>query len=291
MLTKTLKHYSGLYGDDEIRATTDFFQCEPLAFRSKTYNWEISEHFHSELLQLFFIKNGKGQLVMNSKTLAIESPCVLLIPANTLHGFHFFEQVEGDVFTVSERYLENIFKENTPIFTEPIQKIQILYSNNRNEFDKVVKIYEEINRELKSDFVGKKIALRGWLELLFLRFYRGTFEEEKRELLQNNPTLAYYRKFTLLIKRSKNNEKRVTDYASLLKISTVHLNRICREIVGKSALQIIQENMIQDAKNYLLNTSYSSAEIAYFLNFNDPAYFNRLFKKLVGVSPGVFRKS
>ncbi|WP_276391485.1 AraC family transcriptional regulator [Eudoraea chungangensis] len=32
------------------------------------------------------------------------------------------------------------------------------------------------------------------------------------------------------------------------------------------------------------------AEVAYFLNFNDPAYFNRLFKKRVGVAPGEFRE-
>ena len=44
-------------------------------------------------------------------------------------------------------------------------------------------------------------------------------------------------------------------------------------------------------KNTLLNTSYSVSEIAYFLNFSDPAYFSRLFKKVVGVPPGEFRKT
>ncbi|MFX5756507.1 helix-turn-helix domain-containing protein, partial [Acinetobacter baumannii] len=68
-----------------------------------------------------------------------------------------------------------------------------------------------------------------------------------------------------------------------------HLNRICNEVRGKSALSIIQEHLIEQAKTYLLHTSYSVSEIAYLLNFEYPNYFARLFKKLNGVSPREFR--
>jgi AraC family transcriptional activator of pobA len=71
----------------------------------------------------------------------------------------------------------------------------------------------------------------------------------------------------------------------------MHLNRVCKIVVDKSPLQILHELVVAEAKKYLLNTSYSISEISYFLNFNDPAYFTRLFKKNVGVSPSDFRKT
>jgi AraC family transcriptional regulator, transcriptional activator of pobA len=85
--------------------------------------------------------------------------------------------------------------------------------------------------------------------------------------------------------------KSIEEYAKELNITAVHLNRICQSIVQKSALQIVQDYLINEAKKYLLNTSYSVSEVSYFLNFKDPAYFTRLFKKQTGVSPSDFRKN
>ncbi len=62
-----------------------------------------------------------------------------------------------------------------------------------------------------------------------------------------------------------------------------------QSLVQKSSLQIVQEYLVGEAKKYLLNTNYSISEIAYFLDFQDPAYFTRLFKKKTGQSPSEFR--
>jgi AraC-like DNA-binding protein len=45
-----------------------------------------------------------------------------------------------------------------------------------------------------------------------------------------------------------------------------------------------------EAKRLLIHTSMSAKEIAYFLGYDDPAYFNRLFASKVGDSTSGFRK-
>jgi AraC family transcriptional activator of pobA len=50
----------------------------------------------------------------------------------------------------------------------------------------------------------------------------------------------------------------------------------------------VQDYYISEAKKYFSHTSLSIAEVAYQLNFEDPAYFSRYFKKKEGISPREF---
>jgi AraC family transcriptional regulator, transcriptional activator of pobA len=82
----------------------------------------------------------------------------------------------------------------------------------------------------------------------------------------------------------------VVEYARELNSTTAHLNRICQAVAQKTTSQIVEEYIIGEAKKYLLHISYSISEISYMINFNDPAYFSRLFKKHCGASPKIFRQ-
>jgi AraC family transcriptional activator of pobA len=46
-----------------------------------------------------------------------------------------------------------------------------------------------------------------------------------------------------------------------------------------------------EAEKFLKHTDLHVSEIAYRLNFEDPAYFSRLFRKYMGTSPRVFREN
>jgi AraC family transcriptional activator of pobA len=60
-------------------------------------------------------------------------------------------------------------------------------------------------------------------------------------------------------------------------------------VAQKPASQIAEEYIIAEAQRYLKETEYSIAEIAYLLKFNDQAYFSRLFKKHMALSPKMYR--
>jgi AraC family transcriptional regulator, transcriptional activator of pobA len=123
---------------------------------------------------------------------------------------------------------------------------------------------------------------------LFIYIHRLILNHGNHLIKDTNQSLQYYRKFMQLVKAA-DRQKTIPAYAKELNITAVHLNRICNEVRGKSALSLVQEHLIEQAKNYLLHTSYSISEIAYLLNFEYPNYFARLFKKLNGVSPKAYR--
>ena len=100
--------YKGLYGDNSYTPMLDFIHAEPLEERSKMYNWEIQEHLHTDLVQLFVIESGEGILFSEKKERTISGPCVILIPPNFLHGFSFQSGTKGEVITFSVTFLNKI---------------------------------------------------------------------------------------------------------------------------------------------------------------------------------------
>ncbi|WP_254874785.1 helix-turn-helix domain-containing protein [Pseudomonas aeruginosa] len=69
-----------------------------------------------------------------------------------------------------------------------------------------------------------------------------------------------------------------------------HLNSVARRLSGQTALGIVHQRLLLEAKRDLVYTAMTVNEIADRLGFSEPAYFTRFFKRLSGVSPSVFRK-
>ncbi|WP_153676373.1 helix-turn-helix domain-containing protein, partial [Pseudomonas aeruginosa] len=69
-----------------------------------------------------------------------------------------------------------------------------------------------------------------------------------------------------------------------------HLNSVARRLSGQTALGIVHQRLLLEAKRDLVYTAMTVNEIADRLGFSEPAYFTRFFKRLSGVSPSAFRK-
>lgn len=285
-----LKNFEGLYGDNQHPFSDGFIHHELLEVRSRFYDWEIAEHLHTDLLQVFFFTSGNGVLLSELRRITLNPPCVLLIPTNTLHGFAFQSDMEGEVFTIAEQSLDAFFKSMPQVFLEMSQLNQYRFEGHAEAFADLQWLKKKISKELTEDNPEKRTQLQLLLQLLLISLYRTQQDSEIRGPHANNRTLHYFNTFQKLIRQSIHELKTIQEYATALNMTSVHLNRICQSVVKKSALQIVHDHLINEAKKYLLNTTYSLSEISYILNFKDPAYFSRLFKKQTGHSPGQFRK-
>ena len=98
---------------------------------------------------------------------------------------------------------------------------------------------------------------------------------EFRDLLENN----------IRINRSP------SFYAGRLNITVAYLNEAVNAVLGTSVSRHIQDEIILQAKRQLVYTTDSVKEIAHSLGFNNHSYFTRLFTKVVGISPSLFRRT
>jgi AraC family transcriptional activator of pobA len=95
--------------------------------------------------------------------------------------------------------------------------------------------------------------------------------------------------FVALVDENFSKHTTLDHYAAQLDISAAHLNAICRQMSDRSALQLIHERLMLEARRELIYTSMTIKEISELLGFTDPAYFTRFFKRQMGMSPKDFR--
>lgn len=96
-------------------------------------------------------------------------------------------------------------------------------------------------------------------------------------------------KFLELLEANIFTHKQVVQYAEMLNISVYQLNAIVKTALGKTSSELINGQIILEAKRCLLATSNQVNQTAYRLGYEDVSYFIRFFKKHTGYSPDAFR--
>ncbi|UNK16933.1 helix-turn-helix transcriptional regulator [Paenibacillus sp. N3/727] len=79
------------------------------------------------------------------------------------------------------------------------------------------------------------------------------------------------------------------DMASRHHISVSTLRRIVHEYTGYPLNEFLHRLKAAEAKNILLNTELTVKEIGEALGYKDTFYFSRVFKRITGVSPRIYR--
>jgi len=288
-MPKEIAHYNGLYGDDKAQVSHSYIYSQLIAPRNRTTNWGLKPHLHGNLYQLFFLEAGQATLEAAAEPTELKTPCVVLIPANTVHGFTFSPQVKGRSLTVAEALLDIILQVSPSILIELNSLYVLTDFTDEESFAELISLERHIHAEMHSQRPERQLALNGYFKLLFVKLFRLLKHQQSKAEGSSNRNLHYFHEFQKSVARAAPFEKKIAQYARELNITPVHLNRICQAVKGKSALEIVNANTIRRAHNHLVYTSSSISEIAYTLQFADSGYFTRFFRKHTGMSPMVYR--
>jgi AraC-like DNA-binding protein len=81
------------------------------------------------------------------------------------------------------------------------------------------------------------------------------------------------------------------DLARQVNLSVPHFVRSFKRIFEVSPMQYIIQKRMTLACSLLVETSSPLKRVGLSVGYEDPYYFSRLFKKVMGVSPSVYRES
>ena len=79
--------------------------------------------------------------------------------------------------------------------------------------------------------------------------------------------------------------------AEQLNLSANYFGDLVKKETGKTALEYIQQAIIEAAKGKIFIPGKAVSEIAFELGFKYPQHFSRFFKQHVGYSPNEYRQS
>jgi AraC-like DNA-binding protein len=123
-------------------------------------------------------------------------------------------------------------------------------------------------------------AMAGMIAELYRQHQTGAF---------NKRLMSITIQFKTLIAAHLKTVKSPAKYASMLHISPAYLNEAVKTVTGFPAGYWIQYALTLEAKRLLFYTDRSIKEIAFELGYEDHTYFTRLFTRLSGMSPTLFR--
>ncbi len=122
---------------------------------------------------------------------------------------------------------------------------------------------------------------------LLLELAEGHGEGEKK-LSQREQLVHSVKEFVTFHRFS---EIKVKDIARELGYHEKYLSTVFHEAEGVTLKRYLVEERLSEAKRLLMETDYTIAEVAYYLNFPSPHNFSRFFKQETGMTATAFRSS
>ncbi|MDP4284317.1 MAG: helix-turn-helix transcriptional regulator [Bacteroidota bacterium] len=234
-------------------------------------------HKHSGYHEIILLSQGAGFHVIDGQKMDVVSPVCFCLSPGLVHCWDFTKIPKGYVI---------MFREELFYSTDIIQKLLLL--------PQVIKIKPQdfifdFAAELLKDYSDNKLTT----EILdsSLRFLSAKLLQASQVKFLNhsskNKILLNYRK---QIENSFKITRDVKVYADQLHITPAKLNETCKEILGKTAYDLLKERIFLEAKILLTHTNESVKEIAYELNFTDTSYFVKYFKSQSNLTPKKYRE-
>lgn len=240
-------------------------------------------HRHNFYELLFFTGDG-GEHKIDFKTFSLNRGMICLLSPGQVHEMKEIKCKGYVVVIPQELFLQIENRENAsfaPFFYNPDNSHSIKIKEN--DMDVFLGIISLMEREyLKPEY-----------NINLIRNYLSAFLLNCLDYAQADGDYKFTDRMAILLKEINNNyisERNVAFYADKLCISAKHLNDLCRNSFAKSVSALIYERLSLEAKREIAFTDKDIREIAYELEFNDPSYFTRFFKKNVGMTPDEFRK-
>ncbi|MGG1550547.1 response regulator transcription factor [Paenibacillus ferrarius] len=133
----------------------------------------------------------------------------------------------------------------------------------------------------QADFTSTVRHLAAFAESL--AEYNGQKREERTTDMIGQ--IRYY------VNKFLNEELSLTKLSELVHLSPPYLSRMYKQETGQGLLEYVTEVRMQRSKQLLRTTDHKVQEIAALVGIDSAAYFTRLFKKEMGVTPQEYRES
>lgn len=279
-----------LYGEPPRAERGYFIHLETLDERSRPSGWNIRPHSHATLSHIFLVRSGGGVMEAERVQLSFAAPALLLIPARTVHAFHWQPESAGWVLTLSDAYLQDLIAQEPEfrILFEEADRLEIAEDSPETRlFDGAL---ARLARELNWTAPGHAIAVEAHLVAILVEVLRLLQGSRRRSPVPPGPHAETVARFRAMIEESFRSPHPLETYADRLGTSLTRLRAACLKAAGQPPSGLIQARRLLEARRMLLYSNATIAETAYHLGYDDPAYFSRVFQHGVGLSPRAFRK-
>ncbi|UIR57410.1 helix-turn-helix domain-containing protein [Sphingobacterium sp. SRCM116780] len=230
---------------------------------------------------LVHITEGYFEHQIGSDVYVVKAPAILMSNYGNISAIKSVDKSsKGHCVLVKDGAMTSIFREQEILNIFTISPLLNLSLEDSQDLHPLLRLlykelhtsnpYKELYESLLKSLLSKIIKLSA-----------------SNKMLDRRQEIAIM--FKQLVHKNFKKEKNIGFYADKLAVSTNYLNRCVSSTFKKSSKEVILEVAIMHSQLLLFESTKSIADICYELDFSDPSYFSRIFKKIVGMSPTSFR--
>ena len=245
--------------------------------------------FVVDFFEIFIIRQGEGEFHLNDEVIPFKKGTLLFLPPGKVRRWGERTAFDAYYLIFEEEFIQRFFKDELFLY-----RLHFFFFGHPSYLQLEDSDYSDCQL-LLGQLIGEigKLRedsdhlLRSLLYQLLITWNRQY--EEQHAIGSQVGNINFSLQFRHLLEANFKTHQTVNDYCGLLNTSKVTLSEKVGAAFGKTPGLMIKERVVLEAKQMLMYTDLTVSEIAYRLNFSDMSNFNRLFRKIVGVSPGQFR--
>lgn len=258
---------------------------------SEKRGWfDLNERYKTDFFEFYFFRKASGHLFLDGERIELHDNSVLIVSPYKQQEWHVqIDDLDYTFLVFQEEFVYQFFSDKYFMY-----RLLYCYQNDYptcfdmkpDDMEPFLKILRKMKRELLEPIADSYHMIVAYLYeflLLLNRFYAGIFSLPLRLPLNN-----YAFKYKELLEKNIRQKNRVNDYAELLGISRVALNKAVENEFGVTATHLLKQRLLQEVKNELLFSGMPVKEIAYRLQFSAPNHLMRFFKQQTGKTIGDF---
>ena len=282
-----------LYGETHHWPTPDLLHWESIPERSRLHDWKIQPHRHTDLLHLLHLSAGRVSLELEGSQRSHAAPLIIVVPAMSIHGFHFTPDTQGHIITLASPLAERL-EERLGAQAGAMSLATAYPLDAARPARRIATLVDQLGEEYRHPAPGREQILEAFTEALFIELSRLTVRQTNagsaRAPRPQERGLTHLQNYQSLIEKQFRQQPSIEKFAEQLGMTSAHLNLLCRHLANRSALQLLHERLLLEAKRQLTYTNMTVGQVADSLGFSEPAYFTRFFKRLTGLAPRDFRR-
>jgi len=239
----------------------------------------LEPHSHNDYYQIYYVISGEGDFIAGEERVKLTQGMYLFTRPNDRHGIADTRDVDGKPLSMLEvKYavFNNELKESlhhVPNVCMGSDNIMAMLNLVFNEGLEMSPWYREI----------------GTHTLLAALYY--IIRYQKMHVTMNEQKLMVSDQIKEYIRENHDIEVSLDKVAQYVGHSKNYICKTFKDNTGMTINLFLNKVRIEQAAQLLINTNLDVSEISSSVGYNNVYHFIKTFKKIVGTSPGNFRKN
>ncbi|MDQ2779476.1 MAG: helix-turn-helix domain-containing protein [Pseudomonadota bacterium] len=263
----------------------------PLYFTALEWRSELPRtypHRHS-YFHLFWVTQGAGRHMIDFCDHPVQDRSIFIVAPGQIHYWSVAPGTQGCLFNFNAEIFDGSSAGAAAHDEQLRLRLQVnpAFYPDAAQAQAVSQLVDLIAAEYRQPGRGSTEIVTHLFQVLLLRILR---IEQPSTVEPTSASTGLSQRFALEVERRFLQSSAIADYANALCVSERTLAEATKRATGKTPKELILDRLLLEAKRLLLHSTKAVAEIAYHLNFEDPAYFGRFFRRRTGMAPGEFKR-